>query len=138
MPARWDSDAKFKLLLAMYQVKNPSPPDWDQVAKLLGPNVTAEACRQQFKAIKKAAGKELSLEASSTANAANGTPNGSRKRKGGQLDGQDDDEDAAPSPSKKRSSTKKSGGIVKKEPTVEPKIKVEEYNLDGACDMEEA
>ncbi|KAL9059250.1 MAG: hypothetical protein Q9162_001287 [Coniocarpon cinnabarinum] len=75
MPVSWTSENKFKLLLAVMQVKNPDPPDWNQVTSLLGNGVTVEGCRQQYKAIRKTAGKDLALNGTAV------TPSTPRKRK---------------------------------------------------------
>ena len=112
MPITWTPENKFKLMLAIMQVKNPTPPDWNEVAKLLGPPATIEACKQQYKAIKKLAGKDMALDASSNTPQVT-TP---RKRKAKPIDkpngananadkagGSNDDENLTSTPRKLKS-----------------------------------
>lgn len=97
MPTRWDSESKFKLLLAIHFSTNPGTPNWDAVVKTLGSSVTTEACKQQYKAIKRLTGPDLSLSSSGNTNS-NSTPVTTprkRKRKNVENEGDDDDEPKA-------------------------------------------
>ncbi|KAI9774808.1 MAG: hypothetical protein M1840_000024 [Geoglossum simile] len=53
MPSVWDVGQEKKLLLAIIDLTNPKPPQWPRVAEKLGPQYTAEACRQHYQKIRR-------------------------------------------------------------------------------------
>ena len=107
----------------------PGSPNWDEVIKILGPSVTAEACKQQYKAIKKITGKDLTLGSSAGQCTPNATLNASpRKRKQKGLLETEDDSEGTSSPSKRNRKDTRTK-------SAEPKIKPEpEDGLDGTFD----
>ena len=107
----WTAEAKFKLLLAIVQSKNVGTPDWEEVVKLLGSSVTMEACKQQFKAIKKITGQQLTLNAPKDGATPPVTP---RKRKFQTATASGDDDEGSNS-SPKKAFKKASVGVFKEQ-----------------------
>ncbi|KAI9842210.1 MAG: hypothetical protein M1837_007423 [Sclerophora amabilis] len=98
MPS-WSQDQEFKLLLAIINLTNPKPPNWNEVAQKMGCDFTKEACRQHFQKIKrdnKGAGGSSSVPSTPVKNRVAKTPTSqsSKRKKAPAAKPEDQDDDS--------------------------------------------